>query len=293
MAAQLLREVPKTALPNGKSRCENRDHRLSGVALTSQRRPGAMPRKAANSREEKSHQILEPPERPAKPAWVSASEAIRKAAALEKSGRCTKTRRRKPRGAASRVRARTADGRRKGRQASFEFPAAKSVCDRHRRGRVLGDRVAGYLYWDNAGHFEIDRRRLHRRAPVSDRAEGVRLHHRRASHRQPARRRRRCDRAHRRSRLPHRTRSGRGAGGQRRGQHPATSMRRSPSSRHRSSASQAQVEQAQAGAGIRRSSRRPVTGPGAEGRGTVQNAQQYSSQLHQQQARRRDRAGER
>ncbi len=25
---------------------------------------------------------------------------------------------------------------------------------------------AGYLYWENGSHFEVDRRRLHRRAPV-------------------------------------------------------------------------------------------------------------------------------
>ena len=91
-----------------------------------------------------------------------------------------------------------------------------------------------YLYWDYARHFEIDRRCLHRGAPVRHRPQGVRLHHRRTGHRQPACRRRRRDRAHRRSRLPHRAR----AGARRRW--PAlkptsrTSMRRSTFSRRRS-----------------------------------------------------------
>ena len=40
-----------------------------------------MMRKAVNSREDESQQVWEPPERPAKPAWASASEAIRNAAA--------------------------------------------------------------------------------------------------------------------------------------------------------------------------------------------------------------------
>ena len=55
----------------------------------------------------------------------------------------------------------------------------------------------------------IDRRRLHRRAPVPHRAESLRLHHRRPRHRQPARCRRRRHRPHRRARLPRRARPGR------------------------------------------------------------------------------------
>lgn len=56
-----------------------------------------------------------------------------------------------------------------------------------------------------------DRRRLHRGAPVRDRPEVSGYNHGRPGHRQSARRRRRRDRPHRRSQLPHRARPGRGA----------------------------------------------------------------------------------
>ena len=83
--------------------------------------------------------------------------------------------------------------------------------------------------------------------------------------------------------------AGRGAGRGGAGQHRATSTRRSPCSRRRSPRAEAQVEQAQAGAGLRPAAGGALPGRSPSGaRARVQNAQQYASQLSQQQAARQD-----
>ena len=93
---------------------------------------------------------------------------------------------------------------------------------------------AGYVAWDYGSHFQIHRRRLHRRAPDRGRAEGRRLCHRGPGDRQPACRGRRRDRPHRRARLPDR----RSIRRRRRSPRPrpasTTSTRRSPCRRRRS-----------------------------------------------------------
>ena len=79
---------------------------------------------------------------------------------------------------------------------------------------------AGYLYWDNAAHFESTDDAFIAARQFSVAPQGVGLHHRGPGHRQPACRRRPGDRPHRRSRLSRRAGAGRGASRRCPGQHP-------------------------------------------------------------------------
>ena len=111
-----------------------------------------MTRKAANSREDDSHQVLEPPERPAKPAWVSASEAIRKAAASRIRALHEDTENRETPPAESDHEPPTEDEKDDKPRASFlrrnPYVIAIGVA------LFLVIAAAGYLYWDNARRFE-------------------------------------------------------------------------------------------------------------------------------------------
>ncbi len=110
-----------------------------------------MTRKAANSREDDSHQVLEPPERPAKPAWAAASEAIRKAAASRTRALHEETENREA-PAESDHQPPTEDEKDDKPRASFlrrnPYVIAIGVA------LFLVIAAAGYLYWDNARRFE-------------------------------------------------------------------------------------------------------------------------------------------
>ncbi len=80
--------------------------------------------------------------------------------------------------------------------------------------------AAGYLYWDQTAHFEFDRRRLHRGAPVRDRAPGRGLRHRGAGHRQRACQQGRRGRPDRPARLSRGARAGRRPSGGGASRHP-------------------------------------------------------------------------
>jgi membrane fusion protein (multidrug efflux system) len=111
-----------------------------------------MGHRAANSRDDGSQQVLEPPERAAKPAWVSASEAIRKAAAAKIRGLHEETENREAQPAES----------------EHEPPTENEKDDKLRAGFLRRNpyviaigvalfvviAAAGYLYWDNARRSE-------------------------------------------------------------------------------------------------------------------------------------------
>ena len=82
--------------------------------------------------------------------------------------------------------------------------------------------------------FRVDRRRLHRGAPIRDRAQGRGLRHGGSGHRQPACRQGRHDRPDRPARLPRGARAGRGPSQRRRKPASTTSTRRSPRKTRRS-----------------------------------------------------------
>ena len=95
-------------------------------------------------------------------------------------------------------------------------PAARLVrLGPARRRRARGGRLPLLGLF---GAFPVDRRRLHRRAPVLRRRQGVGVRRRGSGRRQPACRRRRRHRPHRRPRLPRRACGGRGADGRGEGQ---------------------------------------------------------------------------
>ena len=181
----------------------------------------SMMRRAANSREDDPHQVLEPPERPAKPAWASASEAIRKAAAAkiralheETENRETENREAPP------------------AETEHEPPTENQKDDKPRANFLQRNpfliavgvalfvviAAAGYLYWDNARRFETtdDAFIEARQFSVAPKVGG--LPHGGAGDRQPARRGEQRHRADRRARLPHRAPTGRSAGRRRGGQ---------------------------------------------------------------------------
>ena len=111
-----------------------------------------MMRKAANSREDDSQHVLEPPERPAKPAWASASEAIRKAAAARIRALHEDTENREAPPAESDHEPPTENEKDGKPRASFLRRNPYVIAIGVALFVVIA--AAGYLYWDNARRFE-------------------------------------------------------------------------------------------------------------------------------------------
>ena len=89
-----------------------------------------------------------------------------------------------------------------------------------RPGRALAGGGGGIPLLGSYLAFRVDRRRLHRGAPVRDRAPGRGLRHRGSGHRQPACQQGRRDRPDRPTRLPRGARAGRGPSERRGSRHP-------------------------------------------------------------------------
>ena len=111
-----------------------------------------MMRKAANSREDDSQRVLEPPERLAKPAWASASEAIRKAATAKIRALHEETENREAPPAESEHELLTENEKDDKPRASFLRRNPYVIAIGLALFVVIA--AAGYFYWDNARRFE-------------------------------------------------------------------------------------------------------------------------------------------
>ena len=111
--------------------------------------------------------------------------------------------------------------------------------------------AATYIYWDYARHFEStdDAFIAARQFAIAPKVAG--LYYGGARHRQSARRCRRRDRPHRRSRLPHRARSGASPGGGRARPTSRTSTRRSAVQQAQINADRGAGRAGAGGAGLR------------------------------------------